>query len=77
MVGMKKPKKAIIAYVATGVFLLLGLTSIVLGYGLSSGWDAVIGWFTSRWAIYVYVFLFFYGIGIAWLLIWGRSNGKR
>lgn len=74
---MKKEKKTLIFYLATGGFLLFGLLCIVFGYGFSSGWDAVAKWFTSRWAIYVYVFLFFYAIGIALLWLWGRNNGKH
>lgn len=72
-----KHKKSVIAYIATGAFLLFGLACIVLGFGLADGWEKIIGWFTSKYAIYVYVFAFFYLCGVAYLLIWGKINGKR
>lgn len=74
---MKKEKKTLVFYLATGGFLLFGLLCIVLGYGFADGWDKVLAWFTSRWAVYVYVFLFFYLIGIAviWLINRNSKNG--
>lgn len=44
-------------------FLVFGLTCFIVGYGLVDGWDAVLAWFTSRWAIYVYIFVF------VWVLV--------
>lgn len=49
--------------IATSSFLAFGLACFVIGYGLTDGWDKVIAWFTSQWAIMVYVF-----IGL-WLII--------
>ena len=74
---MKKDKRTILVYLGTGGFLLTGLICIVCGYGFADGWDKIAEWFTSRWAIYVYVFLGFYLLGMAYLLLWGRRNGKH
>lgn len=41
--------------ILTSVFLLIGLASIVLGFGLSDGWDKVLAWFGSKYAWYCYI----------------------
>ena len=48
--------------IGTSIFLLVGIASLVLAYGLKDGWASVLAWFTSRWAMYIYV-----GIGI-WII---------
>lgn len=45
------------------VFFLVGIASLVLAFGLKDGWASVLAWFTSRWAMYVYV-----AIGL-WIII--------
>lgn len=72
-----KDKKTLTIYLATGAFLLFGLACIVCGYGFADGWGKVLAWFTSRWAIYVYVFLGFYAFGIVFIWLIGRNNGKH
>lgn len=55
--------------IGTTVFLLIGLTALVLGYGLSDGWEVVLAWFTSKYAMYVYVGLGFYVILILYIIV--------
>lgn len=69
-----KDKKTLKIYLATGLFLLFGLACIVCGYGFADGWDKVLGWFTSRWAVYVYVFLGLYAFGVAFIWLWTRNT---
>ncbi len=46
-------KKLII--ISTIMFGVLGITALILGFGLTNGWNTVLAWFSSRWAIYVYI----------------------
>ena len=39
-----------------GLALVVALVCLVVGFGLSSGWDFIISWFTSKYAFIVYVF---------------------
>jgi len=57
-------------------FLVLGLGAFVLGYGLVDGFDAVLAWFTSKWAIMVYVFIvvWFFAVALFWRL--AKVGGK-
>lgn len=43
--------------ITTGIFLSLGILGLVLGFGLTNGWESVALWFTGRWAIYVYILI--------------------
>lgn len=67
--NMESKKKKWIAYLATGGFLIFGLACFVVGYGLLDGWESVLKWFTSDYAIMVYVALGLYGMG-AFVLWW-------
>ena len=67
--NMESKKKKWIAYLATGCFLIFGLACFVVGYGLLDGWEAVLRWFISDYAIMVYVALGLYGMG-AFILWW-------
>lgn len=51
----KKNKAKLIWMIGIGVFALIGIASFIVGYGLRDGWQAVLAWFTSRWAYIVYV----------------------
>ena len=64
-----KSKGGKITIIGTTVFLLIGLLALVLGYGLSEGWEVVLAWFTSRYAMYVYVGLGFYVILILYIIV--------
>lgn len=56
-VNSKGGKKTLIG---TSLFLVFGLACFVIGYGLVDGWEKVIAWFGSRWAIMVYIALGFW-----------------
>lgn len=71
---MDKKKTARIAYISTGAFLVFGLACVIVGYGLSSGWDVVASWFTSRYAVYVAVFAVLYLFGAVMMWWYGRHN---
>ena len=45
------------ALASTIAFAVVGITAIIVGFGLQYGFDAVIGWFASRWAVYLYIAL--------------------
>ena len=59
-----KTKSGKITIIGTTVFLLIGITALVLGYGLSEGWHVVLAWITSKWAMYFYV-----GIGLYVIIV--------
>lgn len=54
-------------------FLVFGLACFVVGYGLVDGWDAVIAWFTSRWAIYVYIFVFLWVVIVLAIMHYAKN----
>jgi len=62
----KLEKTDIIAIIGTVSFLIVGLAAFVIGYGVKDGWEAVGRWFTSRWAIYVYIAI----VLLAFVLVW-------
>lgn len=68
----KKESKSKIAIISTLVFLILGITAFVLGYGLTDGWASVLAWFGSRWAIYIYILIGFLALIVVWL--WARTK---
>lgn len=37
-----------------GIFLAVGIVSLVCGFGFANGWDTVIAWFGSKYAQYCY-----------------------
>ena len=39
-----------------GLALVIALVCLVVGFGLSAGWDFIISWFTGKYAFIVYVF---------------------
>lgn len=68
----KFSKKATV--IATIAFALFGLACIAVGFGLSNGWEWVLGWFTSQWAVYVYIFLAFFAMGAILIWWWGKKK---
>lgn len=75
---MKKNKKGIFQgkskwiIISTIIFAILGITALVLGFGLTNGWMSVLMWFGSRWAIYVYIVIAL----LAFIVIWVYFKGK-
>lgn len=75
---MKKNKKGIFQgkskwiIISTIIFAILGITALILGFGLTNGWMSVLMWFGSRWAIYVYIIIAL----IAFIVIWVYFKGK-
>lgn len=67
-----KESKSKVAIISTVAFLLLGITAFVVGYGLTDGWDSVLAWFSSRWAVYIYIMLAFLILIVVWL--WGKRK---
>lgn len=57
---MKKSKKELLkakkwGIISSIIFVVIGIVAIVVGFGISDGWESVLNWFTSRWSIYVYI----------------------
>jgi len=75
---MKKNKKGIFQgkskwiIISTIIFAILGITALILGFGLTNGWMSVLMWFGSRWAIYVYIVIAL----LAFIVIWVYFKGK-
>lgn len=40
--------------ICSAVFLIVGIASLIFGYALTYGWQSILNWFTSRYAILVY-----------------------
>lgn len=53
--AFKKYKKSYLFFVISIITLVIGAGLFALGYGLSCGWDVVANWFTSKWAILLYI----------------------
>ena len=70
MKNKKKEKKldkaSKIAIITTALFFGIGLAALAIGFGIKDGWWAVLSWFWSRWAIYVYIALAI----LIFILIW-------
>lgn len=64
----KLEKTQIIAIISTSVFLIVGIAALVIGFGIKDGWDAVLRWFYSRWAIYVYIAIALLIFVLAWVI---------
>ena len=56
----KKRKKLNLFFVISILLLIVGCGLFALGYGISEGWDVVANWFTSKWAVLLYIFLGLY-----------------
>lgn len=53
---------------STAIFALLGITLLIVGFGVTYGWMSVLEWFGSRWAIYVYIIVGLLIFLIAWVV---------
>lgn len=54
--------------ISTIIFAILGITAIVVGFGLTDGWASVLAWLVSRWAIYIYIMLALVIFVVVWVL---------
>lgn len=54
-----------------GLALVIALVCLVLGFGLSEGWDFILGWFTGKYAFIVYTFAGFYLLLVGYFIIEG------
>lgn len=70
----RKDKTAINWYLGLGVFALLGIACFVVGYGLKDGWEAVLAWFTSKWAMWIYVFGALYIVILIGYVLWKKDK---
>ena len=70
----RKDKTSITWYIGLGVFALLGIACFVVGYGLKDGWEAVLAWFTSKWAMWVYVFAVLYIVILIGYVLWKKDK---
>lgn len=61
-------KKGKWVLLSTGIFLLVGIAAIVVGFGLANGWESVLAWFGSRWAIYLYILLGLLFFLVLWII---------
>lgn len=57
-------------------FLLFGITCFVVGYGIVDGWDAVIRWFSSKWAIMLYIFIGLWLLVVSWVIYVSKTMGE-
>lgn len=55
--------------IGSTAFLLIGIVSLVLAYAIKDGWESVLAWFTSRWAMYIYVGLGLWIIAVLYIII--------
>lgn len=55
--------------IGSSVFLLVGIISLILAYGIKDGWASVLAWFTSRWAMYIYVGIGLWIIAVLYIII--------
>lgn len=60
-----KGKWAIVSIV---IFAIIGIVALLVGYAMQKGWDYVLHWFVSRWAIYVYIALGLVGFIVVWVV---------
>lgn len=71
---MEKKKKGILEgknrwiFWSTIGFAVLGIISLIVGFGIADGWMSVLLWFGSRWAVYIYITLALLGFLIAWVI---------
>lgn len=70
----KKDRTALKWYIGLGVFALIGGACFVVGYGLKDGWDSVLAWFTSKWAMWVYVFAALYVLILAGFVFYKKDR---
>jgi len=79
---MKKKIKAFIegkgkwVIISTTIFALIGLIALVVGFGLTYGWMAVLSWFVSRWAIYIYIIIALIGFVVVWVIFRQKIGGE-
>lgn len=50
--------------IATLSFAVVGIAAFVVGYGLKDGWASVLAWFSSKWAVYIYVGIAVYALAV-------------
>lgn len=63
--------------IGSSAFLVFGLACFVVGYGLIDGWDKVLAWFSSRWAMMVYIFIGLWLILVLYLIYLSKSFDDR
>lgn len=63
--------------IGSSIFLVFGLACFIVGYGLIDGWDAVLAWFSSRWAVMVYIFVGLWIIMILWIYYIFKTTNKE
>lgn len=67
--AFKKHKKSNLFFVISIAAIVVGIGLFLLGYGISEGWDVVANWFTSKWAILLYILVGSYLLFIFLILI--------
>lgn len=69
MVRIAKKKTFLIVSI---IIVCLGILAFVLAYGLSKGWDVVGAWFSSKYAIILYIVVGCYFAIVLWWIIGER-----
>ena len=64
----KLDKASKIAIISTISFVLVGLAAFIIGYGVKDGWQSVLAWFVSRWAIYIYIAIAILVFALIWFV---------
>ncbi len=67
-------KGGIITIISVSAFFVFGLACFIVGYGLTDGWDKVLAWFTSRYAIMVYTFFGLWVLLVLWAFFLARRS---
>lgn len=65
MTSKKKAKR--IAVLSIVAVLVVAALCFVFGYAISEGWETVGKWFTSKWAVLVFIALALVAIGLVYL----------
>jgi len=76
----KKPKSIKKNVVATVKILVtaatIALCAMVMYYGFTDGWQAVIDWFSSRYACLILIILLIAGVLVMWIISLAKTMKK-
>lgn len=63
----------------TGSLLIVASACLIVGLGLTEGWDTMVGWLTSDWAFFCYAAVLIWALIVVYLMYldrMGDGNGK-
>ena len=74
---VQKSKKRNLFIIVSLIVIAIGVLCFVLAYGISQGWDVLLAWFRSKWAVMLYILLGCYALLVIWLLIGDKIKEMR